>query len=190
MKIKNIYKYFAVTMTTLLTVGCSDYLEEKPYSQLAPENFLKTKEGIESLMGAAYANSSNMVSNNSIYVFAADEWITDFAYQSGDGVNATALQYINYTWDASIGLLQGESWDYPYRAIRNANLVLENLDNLEVSEQNKTVYRAEARFIRAISYIKLNWKFGPVPLTQLENSVPINQVKSIISIYFLETKCV
>jgi hypothetical protein len=27
-------------------------------------------------------------------------------------------------------------------------------------------------------------------LTQLENSVPINQVKSIISIYFLETKCV
>jgi TonB-linked SusC/RagA family outer membrane protein len=31
--------------------------------------------------------------------------------------------------------------------------------------------------------------FNPF-LTQLENSVPINQVKSIISIYFLETKCV
>ncbi|WP_057936189.1 RagB/SusD family nutrient uptake outer membrane protein [Algoriphagus resistens] len=164
MKIKSIYQYIVVALITCITVSCSDYLKEEPYSQLAPENFLKTKEGIESLMGAAYANASNMISNNSIYVFAADEWITDFAFQSGDGVNATAVQYINFTWDASIGLLQGESWDYPYRAIRNANLVLENLEELEDSEENKMVYRAEARFIRAISYIKLYWKFGTVPL--------------------------
>jgi hypothetical protein len=189
MKIKNIYQYIAVTLIASVTVSCSDYLEENPYSQLAPENFLKTKEGIESLMGAAYANASNMVSNNSIYVFAADEWITDFAYQSGDGVNATAVQYINYTWDASIGLLQVESWDYPYRAIRNANLVLENLDELEVSESLKSVYRAEARFIRATCYIKLYWKFGPVPLRKsTEDEIQLPRASSEELINFIETE--
>ena len=189
MKIKSIYKYFVIALITCTTVSCSDYLEEEPYSQLAPENFLKTKEGIESLMGAAYANASNMISNNSIYVFAADEWITDFAFQSGDGVNATAVQYINFTWDASIGLLQGENWDYPYRAIRNANLVLENLEELEDSEENKMVYRAEARFIRAISYIKLYWKFGPVPLrksTEDELQLPRASAEELTG--FIETE--
>ena len=189
MKIKKIYNYMAVAMATLLTVSCSDYLQEEPYSQLAPDNFLKTREGIESLMGAAYANASNMVSNNSIYVFAADEWITDFAFQSGDGVNATAVQYINFTWDASIGLLQGENWDYPYRAIRNANLVLENLDQLEVPEDQKAIYSAEARFIRAISYIKLNWKFGPVPLRKsTEDEIQLPRTSSEELLSFIETE--
>lgn len=192
MKIKNTYRVLFVASLTWVASACSDYLEEKPYSQLAPENFLKTREGIESLMGAAYANASNMISNNSIYVFAADEWITDFAYQTGDGVNATAVQYINFTWDASIGLLQGENWDYPYRAIRNANLVLENLEELEVSDAQKTTYAAEARFIRAISYIKLYWKFGPVPLrtSTTEDDLQLPRASSDELLRFIETELI
>lgn len=189
MNIKKIYKHLAITLTVAFTFGCADYLEENPYSQLAPENFLKTREGIESLMGAAYASASNMVSNNSIYTFAADEWITDFAYQTGDGVNATAVQYINFTWDASIGLMQSQNWDYPYRAIRNANLVLENLDGLEASESLKKVYTAEARFIRATCYIKLYWKFGPVPLRlSTEDDIQLPRASSEEMISFIETE--
>ncbi|MDO6436093.1 RagB/SusD family nutrient uptake outer membrane protein [Cyclobacterium sp. 1_MG-2023] len=189
MKIKKIYRNLVIVLTVLFNFGCADYLEENPYSQLAPENFLKTREGIESLMGAAYANASNMISNNSIYTFAADEWTTDFAYQTGDGVNATAVQYINFTWDASIGLLQSQNWDYPYRAIRNANLVLENLDELEASESLKTLYTAEARFIRATCYIKLYWKFGPVPLRlSTEDDVQLPRASSEELANFIETE--
>ncbi|WP_439488337.1 RagB/SusD family nutrient uptake outer membrane protein [Algoriphagus sp.] len=175
MKSKLIIKILTVGLATVLLTGCEDYLAEKPYSQLAPENFLKTKEGIESLMGASYASAANMQTNNSIYTFAQDEWTTDMAYQTGDGVNATALQYINYTWDPTVGLLQSENWDWPYRAIRNANQVMESLPELEANESEKIVYESEARFIRAISYLKLYLKFGPVPLrisTQQEVELP------------------
>lgn len=161
---KTLIKIIQVCLLSFTLLSCDGYLEEKPYSQLAPDNFLKTKEGIESLLGATYASASNMVSNNSIYTFAADEWITDIAYQTGDGVHATALQYINYTWDPTVGLLQGENWDYPYRAIRNANQVLESLDDLEAGDSDKLMYEAEARFLRATCYLKLYFKFGPVPL--------------------------
>lgn len=159
-KINNI----AIALFTVVLTSCEGYLTEEPYSQLAPENFLKTREGIESLLGATYASASNMVSNNSIYTFAQDEWITDIACQSGDGVHATALQYMNYTWDPTVDLLQGQNWDYSYRAIRNANQVLESLENLEASDADKSLYEAEARFLRATCYLKLYFKFGPVPL--------------------------
>ncbi|AWW28843.1 RagB/SusD family nutrient uptake outer membrane protein [Echinicola strongylocentroti] len=161
---KSIIKNIGLTLITFSLVGCEGYLDEQPYSQLAPDNFLKTREGVESLLGATYASASNMISNNSIYTFAQDEWITDIAHQTGDGVHATALQYINYTWDATVGLLQGQNWDYPYRAIRNANQVLESLGQLEASDSNKSLYEAEARFLRATCYLKLYYKFGPVPL--------------------------
>lgn len=186
---KSLKNNIAILLVIALFSACEGYLDEKPYSQLAPENFLKTKEGLESLLGAAYASASNMVSNNSIYTFAADEWITDIAYQTGDGVHATALQYINYTWDPTVGLLQGESWDYPYRAIRNANQVLESLQELEASESDKILYEAEARFLRATCYLKLYYKFGPVPLrtsTDQELQLPRAAEEELLS--FIETE--
>lgn len=186
---KSLKNIIAIVLVSIMFSACEDYLTENPYSQLAPENFLKTKEGVESLLGAAYASASNMISNNSIYTFAADEWITDIACQTGDGVHATALQYINYTWDPTVGLLQGENWDYPYRAIRNTNQVLEALDELEARDAEKAVYEAEARFLRATCYLKLYFKFGPVPLrtsTSQELLLPRAEENEILS--FIESE--
>ncbi len=182
-------KIVGIALMTLLLSGCEGYLDETPYSQLAPDNFLKTREGIESLMGAAYASAANMQTNNSIYTFAQEEWMTDMAFQTGDGVNATALQYINYTIDPTIGLLQGENWDWPYRAVRNANQVLESLGQLEASDSDKVLYEAEARFIRAITYVKLYMKFGPVPLrTSSEQPLEIPRASEEEMLSFIETE--
>lgn len=182
-------KIIALGLTMLMLSGCEGYLNETPYSQLATENFLKTKEGIESLMGAAYASAANMQTNNSIYTFAQEEWMTDMAFQTGDGVNATALQYINYTIDETVGLLQSENWDWPYRAIRNANQILESLNELEASDSDKLLYESEARFIRAITYIKLYLKFGPVPLrTSSEQPLQIPRATEEEMLSFIETE--
>src|SRR5690606_37599302 len=52
----------------------------------------------------------------------------------------------------------------PYRTIRNANLLLENIDRGSYDPSRKAVYMAEARFMRALAYAKLYGWFGPVPL--------------------------
>ncbi|WPP51894.1 RagB/SusD family nutrient uptake outer membrane protein [Catalinimonas niigatensis] len=149
---------------SVLFISCEDVLEENVYDQLAPENFLTNTEGMESVMGAAYAATANMRVNNSIYTFAQMEWTTDIMWQTGDGVNATAVQYINFTWDPTVGLLRGENWDWPYQGIRNANIILDNMETLEATDSIKTLYAAEARFLRVINYYKMYLNFGPVPL--------------------------
>ncbi|GAA4781005.1 hypothetical protein GCM10023231_05370 [Olivibacter ginsenosidimutans] len=158
------YSYLVLSIGAMCMLqSCSKFLDEEVFSQLAPENFLGTKEGIESLLTDAYARTANMNSNNSIYVLAPQEWPTDILYQSGDNVERTARDFINFTWDPSIDFLT-TNWDPPYQAIRDANLLLENMENAELSDGEKKVYIAECKFLRAINYYKLYFMFGTVPL--------------------------
>ncbi|MEJ7769657.1 MAG: hypothetical protein WKF89_17695, partial [Chitinophagaceae bacterium] len=65
-------------------ISCKKFLQEEVYSQLAPDNFLATQEGLESTLGAAYATAANMLVNNSLYTLSLEEFPTDILTQSGD----------------------------------------------------------------------------------------------------------
>lgn len=153
----------ALGFVLLLSASCKKFLEEKIYSQLAPDNFLTTEDGVKSLLNDAYARAANMNGNNSIYVIAPQEWPTDLLFQSGDNVERDARNFINFSWDPTIDFI-GNNWDAPYQAIRDANLLLSNIDAVPVAAAAKASYTAEFRFLRAISYYKLYFFFGPVPL--------------------------
>ena len=143
--------------------GCKKFLEEEVYSQLGTENFLATQEGIESTLAGAYATAANMLTNNSIYTLGPQEFSTDIMWQTGDNVESTIAQYINFTLTPSVDFLT-INYDPPYQTIRNANILLENIDRVAITDQQKEAYKAESRFLRAISYYKLYFFFGPVPL--------------------------
>ncbi|MEQ9443580.1 MAG: RagB/SusD family nutrient uptake outer membrane protein [Cyclobacteriaceae bacterium] len=163
-------KTFSITKNTvlfalllLLAMGCEDALKEDLYSQLAPENFLTTEEGVVSVLNAAYAESYlNGYSAHSVRNI--EEWCTDIEWETGGGENLTAVLMIGFTWDASVGWMYGEMWLKPYRGIRNANIVLDNIENADLSEEARNGYVAQARFLRALSYSHLYTWFGTVPL--------------------------
>lgn len=159
------YKYYFLAFLgiTLSLQGCKKFLEEDLYSQLAPGNFLTTQEGLESVLFSSYATTANMLTNNSIYVLGPEEFTTDIMIQSGDNVESTISQYINFQFHPALDFLT-TNWDPPYQSIRNANIVLENADQAKVSDAQKTLYKAESRFLRAVNYYKLYLFFGPVPL--------------------------
>lgn len=149
----------AGTMLAGLT-GCSDPLGITPDSELSDE-FLAT-EGIESVLMSAYSNIQYNAFDgaNKMYV---SEWPTDIMWETGGGLNGHAVLYINYTWDPSHGWLGG-FWNSSYQSIRDANIVLENIDDADVASEDKDIIRAEAKFARATAYFFLyNW-FGPTPL--------------------------
>ncbi|WP_186755164.1 RagB/SusD family nutrient uptake outer membrane protein [Echinicola salinicaeni] len=165
MKTLKLLKYKALLLMLILSSACSDILDEEVFSQLSPGNFLTTQEGIKSTLDAAYAAGYlNGYSHHSVRNI--EEWCTDIEWETGGGENRTAVLMINFTWDASVGWMYGDMWLKPYRAIRNANVVLENVQAADISEEVKRTYAAEARFIRALSYYYLHSWFGPVPLRQ------------------------
>lgn len=163
MKTYKIIRYTTLAALLTLSFGCEETLQEEIFSQLSPENFLTTQEGIKSVLDAAYAEGYiNGYSHHSVRNI--DEWCTDIEWETGGGENRIAVLMIDFTWDATVGWMYGDMWQKPYRAIRDANTVLENLETANISDESKTLFEAEARFIRAMSYYHLYTWFGPVPL--------------------------
>ncbi|WP_423130036.1 RagB/SusD family nutrient uptake outer membrane protein [Gaoshiqia sp. Z1-71] len=161
-----ILKYIIISGIFLLPfTACEDLLDEPVYSQLAPENFLKTDEGIVSVLKAAYVWENNVQGQLAAkgYILTQDG-STDIMFEKAGADNRQMLQFMNFTWDSNLDWLLGMLWNPCYFAIRNANSVLDNIEIAEITDAKKSLYAAEARFVRAVSYYNLYIFFGPVPL--------------------------
>ncbi len=167
MNIMNTYKknLLIISLTICLIFGigaCHDRLDIIPMSQFAPDNFLRTEQGITALLHSAYEyiQFNSWDGANKIYV---SEWPTDILLQSGGGMNNQAVLYINYTWDSQHGWLNGH-YNKCYQGIRDTNALIDNVDNVDTDDNTKSLLKAEARFIRAVAYTFLYDWFGPTPL--------------------------
>lgn len=72
---------------------------------------------------------------------------------SGDAV----VLYQQLATDPNVAAL----WDAGYDAVNAANFVLENVDRAPVSDELKTQYRAEARFVRGLANFVLATYYAP-----------------------------
>lgn len=151
-----------VFLITFLT-GCEKALQITPKDELAPGNVLTTSAGIKALLYSSYAD----IQSQPNYRFALNfgEVCTDIAFNTGGNENLIYTQFINFTWDPSVGEFSSICWAPFYRAVRDANFVLENISNVaDASDAVKKQYIAEARFLRAYAYTQLYNYFGAVPL--------------------------
>jgi len=160
MKIYN--KIILFTATALSLFSCEKALDVVPPSEFAPENVLTSDAGIRAVLFSAYSNHqsstpSRLLINNS-------ENCTDIGFNTGGNENIAQGQIINFTWDASLGTFNADYWAPAYRCIRDANIVLDNIPNADMSDDRKKLYTAEARFLRAYTYQRLYFWFGTVPL--------------------------
>jgi hypothetical protein len=188
MKRIKIFLYIVLVGIVFTLYSCSKLLDEPVYSQLAPENFLTTQSGIESVLDAAFGEGyiSGYDSHSSRDI---ENWCTDIEWETGGGENRDATLMINFTWDASVDWMYSVMWARPYRAIRNANTVLDNVDAATLSDDQRTGYKAEARFIRALSYYHLYTWFGPTPLRKsLTDSLELSKATDAEMQSFIESE--
>lgn len=164
-----IYIGFLIVCLTLSGTSCEESLEVIPPGEFAPGNVLTNENGLTALLYSAYSyyNQNRQFKE----IVNISEMSTDVAYNTGGGENRYLSLYMDFTWDPSEGQLQFQ-WNQAFFAIRDANLLLDNLENAAIDEQVKTLLKAEARYLRATEYAHLfNW-FGPAPLiTNFSNEV-------------------
>ncbi|MEZ5044523.1 MAG: RagB/SusD family nutrient uptake outer membrane protein [Saprospiraceae bacterium] len=142
--------------------SCETPLEEIVFSELAPENFLKTQEGINSLLNNAYATQqrTGQESFNAISTF---QMPSGEVWNRGGSIETDLTPMRDYTWDSNHPRLNTE-WTNNYRAIRDANILLDNLANSEFDLAFVTDISAQAKFIRAKAMIDIYDFFGTGPL--------------------------
>lgn len=174
---KKLYKYLVRALCILgLTVfsGCQDFLTEEIYTEFDPDELLKTEDGINRVLIGAYSELKPSVRD---YFFTLSEFPTDIALESGGGFEREAVVYMNFQWDPSHPFFQSH-WASMYRAIRNANSLLDNIGNVQsIPAEKLAQLTAEAQFIRAAAYFHLYDIFGPVPLVTTTESTDLEPAK-------------
>ena len=145
-----------------LTTACEKPLEEDVYSLFTPTTFLNKESGIRSLLNATYKPIHSAVGDIN-YQYLASELTTDLLTEQGGGLEASAKFFMDYNWPTSEPRLYG-MWTQFFSAIRDANVVIDNAPSATMTETNRALYIAEARFVRATAYSLLYDLWGPVPL--------------------------
>lgn len=166
---KTILQFIAIG-TLFITSSCEKTLDVTPPGEFAPGNVLTTERGVRSVLFSAYAGMQNPTPSR--YLINNSEVTSDIGFNTGGAENLTLTQLINFTWDATLGTFQADVWAPSYRAIRDANIVLESVESANMPEETKRLYAAEARFLRAYAYELLYKWFGPVPLRRSSTDEP------------------
>ncbi len=155
-----------VAISTLFLASCEDPLNEVIYSQLAPNTLLNTENGINSVLNSAYAfahRNDGGAANWSPYYLGASP--SGEVYGKGGSIEALWVQLENFTWNPIQSQITSQ-WPIYYNAIRDANIVLENIDESGLSSTFISSKKAEAHFIRAWAYSELYNLFGALPIYQ------------------------
>jgi hypothetical protein len=152
-----------LALSFLGLTACEDVLEENIYSELAPSTLFTTEDGISSVINAsyAYAHRSGLVQTWSKYFMSGMP--SGELWGAGGSIESLWASLSNFTWDSNHGQIVS-IWNVYFSAIRDANIVLDNIDNDAFSNEFKQLTVAEMNFIRGWAYSELYGLFGPLPL--------------------------
>lgn len=151
------YKLFITLAASLfLTSSCYD-LDVYPEDQLSSGTFFQTQDHADQIMMGVY---SQMQSDD---IFGR-QFGLDCLGGIGNGYDPASYAVIGRgTYNSTSGLVTGKFKNL-YEGIARANILLQNVDRCDMSDELKLRYKAEARFMRALYYFTLMDFFGPVPV--------------------------
>lgn len=170
MKIMKTYKIMFVAAGILSLSSCMNKLDLYPTNQFTEENYWTNSQKAQSFLNDAYHNMADAEK------YFYNEALSDNAVNlRGDVQGAASIA--SGVADAGHGRFSNE-WFRRYQSIRNANMLLENIDKVpNMDEALKERMKAEARFIRAFAYFHLATWFGDVPL--FNTVISFNDSKTI-----------
>ncbi len=179
----------AFVILSLLCVRCEGPLDPEVFSQTAPDNLFNSLPGVEGVLFGAYSWAAENHGNDLAQGITAPEAMTDIGFATAGAIANWLLNFQDFILDGSGSSLYDLYWNDPYRAIRNANIILENIESANIGDDDKVLIAAEARFIRAWSYTKLYNRFGPTPLrTSSTQELQLSRADEQEYLDFIETE--
>jgi len=166
--IRNTLCAATVSFMAFASVSCDDLLDTKPQGVITDEQ-IGDKEALD-LMTAAYATLLNhYFGNNESFAGPINNWVfdvrSDDALKGGDGVTMEG-----YMHQLEVGNVQSDNdianfkWRNNYFSISRCNTAIKGILNAgSISDQNKAVYVAEMKTLRAYYYFDMLRIFQKFP---------------------------
>ena len=144
-------------------------LDTEPYDFTSPSTWYKNQSELETALAAVYDPLRNCYS---VYLSVEFSQGTDECF-SKESTPKLVPYYYNYdTGNNSVKLV----WQYLYKGIDNANVLLENADQASCDASLIRQIKGEALFLRAYYYFLLTAYWGDVPL-RLESTKTAEDVQ-------------
>ena len=159
MKIK---RYLLGLAAAGLFSACTD-LDPEIYSNLTSANAYGTESDIEAAVVGLYSDMTPYPGDAWLlyggYMIMMTDYATDMGYSTAAGDPA---KLSNMTYDANNRYFSN-NWRDLYNVISNANVILDKVDAVDMSEEKKDLVKGQAMFLRAFCYRDLTDAFGAVP---------------------------
>ncbi|MCT4648182.1 MAG: RagB/SusD family nutrient uptake outer membrane protein [Carboxylicivirga sp.] len=158
-------KTYILSIFTILTVllsGCDDFLDRHPLGSYSEGSVWKTEADLEYALNGLYrqlphpGNNASGFPNDSEIIY---QLFTDDGWDRG---SSGSVRFANIDFNSSAAVITGE-WAR-YDKIRDCNEFILRAPSADIDEGLKQRFIAEARFLRAMNYARLNFLFGAVPL--------------------------
>ena len=159
MEFKNLIRVYIYFSMIFVAISCDKVLEEKVYSEMSNEEALNSKSGLSSILNSGY----NQIQLREYWYYFFSAMSSGETYNQGGSISAQLTPLFDFTWTSNLDWFQS-AWTKSYGAIRDANIVLDNVDNDNFDIAFKKEITAEAKFIRGRAYSLLYDWYGPVPL--------------------------
>src|SRR5450631_4349641 len=156
--------YILVAGTLLIAGSCKKYLNTVPNDVLTIDDIFTSKVNVDAYLANIYSSLPDELvqrfatyANSGVWTGASDEckYNWDFVYDNQLNLS---------TWSNTDGTVENY-WANYYQAIRNATDFINRIDGAnqtQLTPSLNTVYKAEARGLRALYYFYLLRMFGPV----------------------------
>lgn len=155
---KHIINKLIILSAVLGAVSCNDYLNVPPYGKYS-DDFVANRNGVDLLLISAYSTLDGLGNAKDWYIWN-NWWSTDDArFGSNMGVSNFDAFMLTPT-ENNIDV----RWRTLYGFINRSNVVLEMLPKVtDMTEDEKVMAAAQARFIRGFNYLYLAiiWKNVP-----------------------------
>jgi hypothetical protein len=146
--------------------SCMDLLDTAPYNQVATSTMWTTEALTDQGVAGIYATLRNWGPYNGGFTgtFGFESWGISGQHQYGEGFLTGATSSYYFFRD---------TWKNLYEGIHRANAAIANIPGAPVAEEKKARLIAEAKFLRAFFYYRLNELYRGVPV--YTEPVPIEE---------------
>lgn len=173
---RNIFnKILPIVFLALGLLGCEEFLNEFPVSEISTKSFFKNEAQFEQAVNGAYSDLRTLAGNTDLWVdgifWIAGEMRSDnttFQHNTTDQSGHRFWHADQFIMNANNEIVD-VAWNACYTGIGKCNIVIKNSEGLEYTK--KARHLAEVKFLRALYYYTLVRLFGDVPLvTEPANS--------------------
>lgn len=155
---------FSLILSSVLMVGCTDFLDTAPYNEIATGNMWESENLAQQGINGIY----RIFYNDDLEQYAVDKGSSGYNFygMEAHGYSTSYFNGIvanNASLKANYAYLSYE-WQWAYTGIHRCNDAIANLHRAGLDEATFGNWMSEVRFLRAFFYHRLAMLFHDVPL--------------------------